>query len=202
MKADFNSLQQFGVCNLERGELTHRGEVSGCRENKYAERSSNMTRISNSSSAKSSVKPLKSQPVFGLFSIDPLATGEAAGPITVVAISGSASDRARLQALARAEGYPVIIRGLEHGPRVEREICVKSIRHALDAEIDWPRLVTLFAEQADFVVSNTTEAGLTMPRSGRVRGRGTHHIELPFRAVPSASNPASDYGAPVISGTS
>jgi tagaturonate reductase len=39
---------------------------------------------------------------------------------------------------------------------------VKSIRRAFDAEVDWQRLATLFAEQADFVVSNTTEAGLTI----------------------------------------
>lgn len=97
-----------------------------------------------------------------LFVHEAQATGDASGPITVVAISGSAAGRARLQAIARDEGYPVVIRGLEAGQRVEREIRVKSIRRALDAEVDWPSLVTLFAEQADFVVSNTAEAGLTV----------------------------------------
>ena len=89
--------------------------------------------------------------------------GSPSGPVTVVAISGSAAGRARLQALASDEGYPVVIRGLEAGGRVEREIRVKSIRRAVDAELDWQRLVTLFAEQADFVISNTTEAGLAVP---------------------------------------
>jgi len=89
--------------------------------------------------------------------------GSPSGPVTVVAISGSAAGRARLHALARDEGYPVIIRGLEAGRRVEAEIRVKSIRRALDAELDWARLVALFGEQADFVVSNTTEAGLAFP---------------------------------------
>jgi tagaturonate reductase len=98
-----------------------------------------------------------------LFVHEAQAAGDASGPITVVAISGSAAGRARLQAIARDEGYPVVIRGLEAGQRVEREIRVKSIRRALDAEVDWPRLVTLFTEQADFVVSNTAEAGFTVP---------------------------------------
>ena len=61
--------------------------------------------------------------------------GSPSGPVTVVAISGSAAGRARLQALASDEGYPVVIRGLEAGRRVEREIRVKSIRRALDAEL-------------------------------------------------------------------
>lgn len=98
-----------------------------------------------------------------LFVHEALPAGDASGPITVIAISGSTAGRARLQALAREGGYPVVIRGLEAGRRIEREIRVKSIRRALDAEVDWPRLTTLFAEQADFVVSNTTEAGLTVP---------------------------------------
>ena len=98
-----------------------------------------------------------------LFIHEALEAGDAAGPLTVVAISGSASGRARLQALTRDAGYPVIIRGLEAGRPVEREVRVKSIRRAMDAEDDWPQLVQLFAEQADFVVSNTTEAGFSVP---------------------------------------
>ncbi|MBZ9989549.1 mannitol dehydrogenase family protein [Mesorhizobium sp. BH1-1-5] len=98
-----------------------------------------------------------------LFVHEALPADDAVGPITVVAISGSVSGRARLQALARDEGYPVVVRGLERGERVEHEIAVKSIRRALDAEGDWPLLAKLFAEQAEFVVSNTTEAGLTIP---------------------------------------
>ena len=89
--------------------------------------------------------------------------GFSSGPITVVAISGSATGRARLEALPREGGFPVIIRGLEAGRPVEREVRVKSVRRAMDAEIDWPRLVPLFAEQADFVISNTTEAGISVP---------------------------------------
>jgi len=98
-----------------------------------------------------------------LFIHEAAESGEAAGPITVVAISGSAAGRARLQALAHDNGYPVMIRGLEAGKATEREVRVKSIRRALDAEADWPMLVALFAEQAEFVVSNTTEAGLSVP---------------------------------------
>lgn len=89
--------------------------------------------------------------------------GDAAGPVTVAAISGSAAGRARLRALTHHEGYPVLIRGLEGGRPTEREVRVKSILGAVDAEADWAELVDLFAEQADFVVSNTTEVGLSVP---------------------------------------
>lgn len=89
--------------------------------------------------------------------------GEAAGPVTVLASSGSAAGRARLRPLTAEGGYPVIIRGIEEGTSIDREVRVKSIRRALDAEADWPRLSALFAEQAQFVVSNTTEAGLSAP---------------------------------------
>jgi tagaturonate reductase len=82
-----------------------------------------------------------------LFIHEAAVSGEAAGPTTVMAISGSAAGRARLQALAHEDGYPVVIRGLEAGTPVEREIRVKSIRRALDAETDWPELVALFADR-------------------------------------------------------
>ena len=46
---------------------------------------------------------------------------------------------------------------------VEREVRVKSIRRILDSDKDWLQLAALLAEQAEFVVSNTTEAGLSVP---------------------------------------
>lgn len=97
-----------------------------------------------------------------LFIHEALEAGEAAGPITVVAVSGSTAGRTRLHALARPEGFPVVVRGLQGGVTVHRKIQVRSIRRALDAENDWHNLAELFAEQAEFVVSNTTEAGLTL----------------------------------------
>ena len=98
-----------------------------------------------------------------LFVHEALQRYEGAGPITVVAISGSASGRARLKALADTAGYPVVVRGLEDSRASEREICVRSIRRALDAETDWRQLAELFAEEAEFVVSNSTEAGFAVP---------------------------------------
>ena len=44
--------------------------------------------------------------------------GQQPGPITVVQASGSADRAGRVAAFGAAEGYPVIIRGME-GPRVK-----------------------------------------------------------------------------------
>lgn len=90
--------------------------------------------------------------------------GQDAGPVTVVAGSGSAANRARLAAFNDPTGFPVVIRGLENGVPVERSVQVRSVARGLDAEADWAELVTAFtAEAARFVLSNTTEAGFAVP---------------------------------------
>ena len=48
-----------------------------------------------------------------------------AGPIAVIASSGSASGRARLAALHAPGGYPVVIRGLEAGTVIDRTVRVE-----------------------------------------------------------------------------
>ena len=98
-----------------------------------------------------------------LFVHEAAKVGEAAGPITVVASSGSAQGRARLVALADWGGYPVLVRGLQDGRPVEWETRVRSIRRALDTEADWRELTRVFLQEAKFVISNTTERGFEVP---------------------------------------
>jgi len=98
-----------------------------------------------------------------LFIHEAAQAGEEAGPVTVVASSGSAAGKARLHALAAPDGYPVHIRGMEDGRPVERDLTVRAIRRALDAEEDWPEVRRVFADEASFVISNTTESGFTVP---------------------------------------
>src|SRR5687767_7784250 len=66
--------------------------------------------------------------------------GKALGGITAVQSSGQPAAVARMQALARAEGYPVFVRGLEGGAAVERQECGRAVREALDARAHWPLL--------------------------------------------------------------
>lgn len=87
------------------------------------------------------------------------------GTVTIVAASGSAAGRARLQAFSDPAGFSVIIRGLEAGQTVDHTIQVKSVGRGLDAEADWPELTRIVVDEAEFILSNTTESGFAVPAS-------------------------------------
>lgn len=94
--------------------------------------------------------------------------GQDAGPVTVVAGSGSAGNRERLAAFNDPAGYPVIVRGLEGGERIERHVQVRSVTRGIDAHADWAELKRIFVDEARFVISNTTETGFAVPAGLRV----------------------------------
>lgn len=88
------------------------------------------------------------------------------GPkISVIASSGSTQGRARLAALSHEDGYQVLIRGLEKGKFIERRETVHSIAHSFDANEDWPDLTAKFVDEAEYVLSNTTERGFYVPET-------------------------------------
>jgi tagaturonate reductase len=91
--------------------------------------------------------------------------GQAAGPITVVQSSGAADRAGRVAAFGQP--YPVIIRGVQEGRAVERTITVTSIDRGLSAGRDWETLTALFAEQSQFVVSNTGDNGYDVSEADR-----------------------------------
>lgn len=97
-----------------------------------------------------------------LFIHEAAADGQAAGPVAIVATSGNAGRRGRLTAFDAAEGYPVEIRGLDHGRPVERSVRVTSVRRGLDAGEDWAEVLRLGGE-AEFLVSNVSESGYAVP---------------------------------------
>ncbi|MCR9138412.1 MAG: mannitol dehydrogenase family protein [Alphaproteobacteria bacterium] len=94
-----------------------------------------------------------------LFIDEALRENAAAGPITVVQSSGDSSRAGRLAALASPEGFPVRISGLHQGQVMDRVQSVRSVRRTLSTATDWVRLVRLFGEQADYVISNTGDNG-------------------------------------------
>ena len=57
--------------------------------------------------------------------------GQDVPPVTVVQTSGSVERAGRVRAFGAAEGYPVVIRGLEDGAPVERRVQVKSVTRGL-----------------------------------------------------------------------
>lgn len=96
-----------------------------------------------------------------LFVSEALETGDAIGAITVVQSSGDPARRARLQALAAPEGFPVRIEGMVDGRPVRRQTRVTSVSKALSSETDWPLVTELAVEEARIILSNTGDSGWT-----------------------------------------
>jgi len=102
-----------------------------------------------------------------LFAHEAKQAGQAVGPITVVQASNSGDRAGRVAAFGKPEGYPVIIRGIENGAKVERRIDVLSVDQGLSASRDWEALSELFANEATIVVSNMGDTGYEIAAADR-----------------------------------
>ena len=96
---------------------------------------------------------------FALFAHEAREAGQDVPPIGVVQVTGSAERSGRVAAFGHAEGYPVIIRGLEEGVPIDRTIAVKSVAFGISTNQSWTELTRLFAEEARYIVSNTGDSG-------------------------------------------
>ncbi|HAL40418.1 MAG TPA: D-mannonate oxidoreductase [Polaromonas sp.] len=97
-----------------------------------------------------------------LFVSEALASGEvgqALGGIILVQTTSSPASALRVAALAGGEGYPVQIRGLMHGERIDTTVTCRAVREALKADADWPRLLDAMAGEVRVIVSNTADRG-------------------------------------------
>lgn len=94
-----------------------------------------------------------------------LSEGEAAlGPVTVVQSSGDAGRSRRLAALADPAGFPVRVQGMEAGRVIDATARVTCIARALDTGRDWGEICRIGAEEAQIILSNTSEKGF-VPQS-------------------------------------
>lgn len=91
-----------------------------------------------------------------------MARGEALGPVTIVKTSADAGRESRLTGLADPAGYPVEIKGLDHGKVINETVMVTSVKRALSAQRDWAELKRIMVEEAKLVISNTAEAGFVL----------------------------------------
>lgn len=94
-----------------------------------------------------------------LFVSEAAERGEALGGITVVQTTASPISSARLRALARPEGFDIIVRGLEDGAPVVTSKTCRSVRAALDARHQWDQVRAEFRDSVRVAVSNTGDAG-------------------------------------------
>lgn len=86
-------------------------------------------------------------------------TGEALGGITVVQGTDNPISTRRTLALARSEGYEVIVRGLSGGQPVEMRKTCRSVREALHARADWRAVRERVRGPVQIIVSNTGDSG-------------------------------------------
>ncbi|RZL33052.1 MAG: mannitol dehydrogenase family protein [Rubrivivax sp.] len=94
-----------------------------------------------------------------LFVSEAAERGEALGGITVVQTTGNPASTLRTQALARAEGFQVIVRGLVDGQALELRKTCHSVREALHAASDWPAVRERLRGPVQVIVSNTGDSG-------------------------------------------
>lgn len=103
-----------------------------------------------------------------LFISDAMARGKALGSVTVVQSSG---DPARAQRLAGlVAGYLVRIRRLENGAVIEGDLRVTSVSRGFSTASDLPEIERIIAEEAEIILSNTSEAGFTPRPADRAQG--------------------------------
>ena len=88
-----------------------------------------------------------------------LERGDAIGGIGVVQTTGNPASQARAAALARPGGYPVRIRGKEHGAVVDKTIVCDAIRAAWIADRDWATIRREAIDNVRVIVSNTGDMG-------------------------------------------
>jgi tagaturonate reductase len=106
--------------------------------------------------------------------------GMALGGITVVQSTRSPASTARTQALARADGFDVIVRGLVDGQPVETRTRCRSVREAFDAHVHWPLVRARARGPVRVIVSNTGDTGWQAQA-----GDGPWHLHDPAPAPAS-----------------
>jgi len=108
--------------------------------------------------------------------------GQEVPRVVIVQTSGARERAGRLAAFSDPAGFPVIIRGLEHGKPIERRVQVRSVSRGISIGNDWTEIVSLFSREAGFVVSNTGDAGYAVDPAESALGLGT---EAPRTAFPA-----------------
>ncbi|QEI07644.1 mannitol dehydrogenase family protein [Pigmentiphaga aceris] len=91
--------------------------------------------------------------------------GKALGGITLVQSTSNPASAARVAALAGGAGYPVRIRGLAGGERVDRTVQCTAVKEAVQADAQWPQLRQAFVHDVQVVVSNTADRGYQLDDS-------------------------------------
>lgn len=94
-----------------------------------------------------------------LFVSEAMKTDESVGEITIVKTTNHNIRSDRLAALSAKGGFPIKIKGLENGVKIDKTIVVTSVTQSLTTENDWPQLLDIFVNKAEIILSNSGDTG-------------------------------------------
>lgn len=93
--------------------------------------------------------------------------GQPVGPVTIVQTTASGARAGRLKAFDGSP-IPIVIRGIENGAAVERTVGVTSLVRGLSAVDDWAEVERIVVEEAEILISNTSDAGFALQEGERL----------------------------------
>ncbi len=99
--------------------------------------------------------------------------------VTVVQSSGDPARAKRLAALADPAGFPVRVRGIWRGQRIDEERRVTSVKRTLSTAMDWAA-VEEAAAAATVILSNTGDAGY-QPQAADFAARPDQAMSFPAK---------------------
>jgi tagaturonate reductase len=85
--------------------------------------------------------------------------GQDIGPITIVKTTPGNARGGRIAAFGSLEGFPVRLKGYKAGQLIDETTQVTSVSRAIDANVEWSTLQSIFAEETEIVISNVGETG-------------------------------------------
>ncbi len=85
--------------------------------------------------------------------------GQDIGPITVVKTTLGNARGGRIAAFGSPAGFPVRLKGYKSGQLIDETTQVTSVCRAIDANVEWSTLQSIFAEETEIVISNVGETG-------------------------------------------
>ena len=102
-----------------------------------------------------------------LFLSEARGQGQDVGPVTIVQTTASGARAGRLRAFDGSP-IPIVIRGIENGAPVERTVGVTSLVRGLSAVDDWAEVERVVVDEAEILISNTSDAGFALNEGERL----------------------------------